>query len=61
VISPTHRLLRDKTQHSQQTDVHANGRIRTRNPIKRAATGAGSYTYSDANLTQRTLRTTDRI
>ena len=27
----------DNTQHSQQTDVHAPGWIRTRNPIKRAA------------------------
>ena len=30
-------LLPDNTQHSQQTDIHATGRIRTRNPSKRAA------------------------
>jgi len=29
----------DNTQHSQETDVHAAGGIRTRNPSKRAATG----------------------
>jgi len=27
----------DNTQHSQQTNIHATGRIRTRNPSKRAA------------------------
>ena len=29
--------LPDNTQHSQETDIHAPGRIRTRNPSKRAA------------------------
>jgi hypothetical protein len=32
-------LYLHRTQHSQQTDIHAPGRIRTRNPSKRAATG----------------------
>jgi hypothetical protein len=36
-ISPTQKFLPDNTQHSQQTDSHASGRIRTRNPRKRAA------------------------
>jgi hypothetical protein len=27
----------DNTQHSQKTDIHASGGIRTRNPSKRAA------------------------
>ena len=37
VISPTQRLLPDNTQHSQQTDIHAPGRIRTHKPSMRAA------------------------
>ena len=37
VISPTHRLLPDDTQHSQERDIHASGGIRTHNPSKRAA------------------------
>ena len=37
VISPTQRPLSDNTQHIKQTDIHAPGGIRTRNPIKRAA------------------------
>jgi hypothetical protein len=37
VISPKQRPLRDKTQHSQQTDTHAAGGIRTHNPSKQAA------------------------
>jgi hypothetical protein len=37
VIIPTQRSLPDNTQHSQGTDIHASGGIRTRNPSKRAA------------------------
>jgi hypothetical protein len=37
VIGPTQRPLPDNTQHSQQTDIHAPGGIRTRNPSKPAA------------------------
>jgi len=49
VISPTQRPLPDNTQHSQQidlyltthdtqqTDIHAPGKIRTHNPSRRAA------------------------
>ena len=37
VIGPTQRPLPDNTQHSQQTDIHVPGGIRTRNPSKRAA------------------------
>jgi len=36
-ISPTQKPLSYNTQHSQQTDFHVSGRIRTRNPSKRAA------------------------
>ena len=35
--SPTQRPLPDNTQHSQETDIHAPGEIRTHNPSKRAA------------------------
>ena len=37
VISPLQRPLPDFTQHPQEPDIHAPGRIRTRNPRKRAA------------------------
>jgi hypothetical protein len=37
VISPTQRNLPDNTRHSQQTDIHVPGGIRTRNPSKRTA------------------------
>ena len=36
VIIPKQRPLPDKTQHSKETDIHAPGGIRTRNPSKRA-------------------------
>jgi hypothetical protein len=36
-ISPTQRPVPDNTQRSQETDVHAPGEIRTRNPSKRKA------------------------
>jgi hypothetical protein len=37
VISPTQRPLPDNTRHSQETDNHDRGGIRTHNPSKRAA------------------------
>jgi hypothetical protein len=37
VISPMQRPLLDKTQHSQETDIHAPGGIRSRNLSKREA------------------------
>jgi len=37
VISPSQKHLPDITQHSQQTDIHAPGEIRTHNPRKRTA------------------------
>jgi len=37
VINPSQRPLPDSTQHSQETDTHAPGGIRTNNPSKRAA------------------------
>ena len=40
-IGPPHRPLPDKSQHSQQTDIHAHGGIRSRNPIKPAAAEPG--------------------
>jgi hypothetical protein len=45
VISPTQRPLPDDTQHSQQTDIHASGGNRTRNPSMLAA--------ADPRLTER--------
>jgi hypothetical protein len=60
VISPTQRPLPDNTQHSQETDIHAPGGIRTRNTSKRtakthalerAATGIGNLrTYFYKNV-----------
>ena len=37
VISPSQRPIPDNTQHSQQTDIHAPGGIRTHNLSRRAA------------------------
>jgi hypothetical protein len=37
VISSSQRPLPDNTQHSQQTNIHATGGIRTHSPSKRAA------------------------
>ena len=37
VISPTQRPPPDNTQHSQHTNIHASGGIRTHNPSKEAA------------------------
>jgi len=34
VISPSQRPLPDNTQHSQDTDIHSHGGIRTRNPAR---------------------------
>jgi hypothetical protein len=36
-IGPSQRPLPDNTQHSQETDIHVPGGIRTLNPSKRAA------------------------
>jgi len=36
VFSPMQRPLPDSRQHSQQTDIHAPGGIRTKNPSKPA-------------------------
>jgi len=37
VISSSQRPVTDNTQHSQETDIHAPGGIRTYNPSRRAA------------------------
>jgi hypothetical protein len=37
VISPTQKSVPDNKQHSQETDTHAPGGIRTRSPSKRTA------------------------
>ena len=37
MISPSQRPQPDNTQHSQETDIHDPGGIRTRNPSKRVA------------------------
>ena len=34
VMSPSQRSLPNNTQRSQETDIHAHGGIRTRNPSK---------------------------
>jgi hypothetical protein len=41
MTSPTQRPLPDNTQHSQETDIHAPGGIRTHNPSKRTAEDPG--------------------
>jgi len=41
VISPTQRPLPYNTQHSQETDMHDSGGIRTHNPSKPATAGIG--------------------
>jgi len=38
MISPTQSPVSDNTEHSQETDVHAAGGIRTSNPITRVVT-----------------------
>jgi hypothetical protein len=52
---PVAETLPDNTQHSQETDIHALGEIRTRNPSKwaaadprldRAATGIGHVYFT---------------
>jgi len=56
VISSTQRNLPDNAQHSQDTDFHASGSIRTRNPRKqihalnRAPTGYGSSFINAGSL-----------
>jgi hypothetical protein len=59
VIGPTQRPLPDNTQHSQETDIHDPGGIRTHNPsneqpqthtLDRAATRIGiNYIYRAEN------------
>ena len=46
MISPSQGPLPDNTQHSQETETHASGAIRTRNPSKPAA--------ADSNALDRT-------
>jgi hypothetical protein len=58
VISPTQRPLTDKTQHSQETDIHASGGIRTHNPSKREAADPclrprGNRDLSSLEITQK--------
>ena len=58
-MSLTQRPLPDNTQHSQETDIHAPGRIRTHSPaserpqthaLDRAATGIGDVNYYEGNF-----------
>ena len=53
-IVPTQRPLPDNTQHSQQTDVHVSGGIRTRNSSTRAAADPrlGTHGHRDRLETQ---------
>jgi hypothetical protein len=55
VIGPSQRPLPDKTQHSQETDIHAPGGIRNSNPRKR---GAADFRFRPLGLWDRGLRTT---
>ena len=41
MISSSQRLLPDNTQHTQQTNIHAPGWIRTHDPSRRAAADLG--------------------
>jgi hypothetical protein len=68
MISPTQRPLPDKTPHSQETNIHGPGGIRTRNHSKRVAAdhdldgvaiGIGSYIVYV--LLYRLLKTTPQI
>jgi hypothetical protein len=54
-MGPLQRPLPDNTQHSQETDIHASGEIRTRDLSQRAAatyaldhaaTGIGPYKFT---------------
>ena len=45
MIGPTQRTLPGNTQHSQQTDFHASGKIRTRIPSRRAAAHPPGSTF----------------
>ena len=60
VIGSSQKPLSDNTQHSQQTDIHTSGGIRTRNPSKRttadhaldcSATGIGDTTSTTTTTT----------
>ena len=50
MISPWQRPLPDSTQHTQQTDIHAPGGIRTRNPSKPAAANPRYRTRDQLDL-----------
>ena len=49
-IDPSQGPLRDNTQHSQQTDIHAPNRIGTRNPSKRVAVDTRLYVFIEISL-----------
>jgi hypothetical protein len=50
VTSPTQRPLPDNTQHSQETDIHAPGGIRTHSATKRAAADPRLSPYGHRGL-----------
>ena len=52
VISPSQRPLPDNTDHSHETDIHAAGGIRTRNPRKLDAAGIGHNVYHPKPITR---------
>jgi hypothetical protein len=52
VISPTQRPLPDNTQHSQTTNIHVPGGIRTRNPSNRVAAQRGHWDRQVEDMTQ---------
>jgi len=58
-IDPSQRPLADKTQHLQQIVIHANSRIRTRNPSKRVTSDPRFRRrgYRDAPILVSTVKT----
>ena len=60
MIIPAHRPLPDYTQHSQETDINAPGRIRTRIPSKQAAAHP-FLRLRDITITYYTIVTTATI
>jgi hypothetical protein len=56
LIRPSQKLLPDNTQHSQETDIHGRGGIRTHNPSKR---GVQTHALDSATSGNDTLKVTE--
>ena len=59
LLNPSHRPISDNTQHSQETDIHAPGGIRTRNPSK--PTKLDPRLSSCGHWDQLSLRSTSKL